>query len=78
MLYPSGESREYEIDESTTIESLMRTRIFHNEKLFKGQAEPQFYWLYSQEEDYNHFPIPLSREKKVLKLLYLEERKFER
>jgi len=39
VLYPGGESREYEVDEATTVESLMRDKIFNNEKFFKGHVE---------------------------------------
>lgn len=48
VVYPNGESREYEVDEATTVESLMREKIFTHDKLFKGHTESQFYWLYSQ------------------------------
>ena len=47
VVFPNGDSREYEVDEATTVESLMREKIFIHEKLFKGHTESQFYWLYS-------------------------------
>lgn len=34
VLFPNGDSREYEIDEATTVETLMRQRIFRHEKRF--------------------------------------------
>ena len=32
VLYPTGDSRDYEIDEATTIESLMNDKIFSSSK----------------------------------------------
>ena len=69
-MFPSQSTREIEVDEATTIESLMRDKIFANEKNFKGHAETQFYWLCNSEEDFDHFPMPQSKEKKILKLIY--------
>ena len=77
VLFPAGDSREYEVDEATTVESLMNDKIFVNDKHLKGLVEPQFYWLYSLEDDLDHFPMPISKEKKVLKLLHRAERAHE-
>ena len=41
IVYPSGYGKEYEIDESTTVESLLKNKIYANDKsLFRSGAEP--------------------------------------
>ena len=76
-MFPSTMTREIEVDEASTIESLMRDKLFCNDKIFKGHVEHQFYWLCTSEEDFDHFPVPQSKEKQILKLIYKEEKKFE-
>lgn len=50
IVFPDGASRDYEIDEAATVETLMKEKIFPKSKMFKnGLAEPQLYWLYSYE-----------------------------
>ena len=79
VVYPDGASRDHEVDEAMTIETLMKERIFGKGKFkgVNGQFEPQFYWLFAQEEDLEHFPMPISREKRILKLVYEEEKRVE-
>ena len=78
VVYPDGASRDHEVDEVMTVETMMKERIFQKGK-FKNnvQFEPQLYWLYAQEDDAEHFPMPISREKRILKLLYEEEKRQE-
>lgn len=49
VLYPNGDTREFEADEAATVETFMAKKIFSHDKLFKHNDERQFYWLYSQE-----------------------------
>jgi hypothetical protein len=60
------------VDETTTVESLMKSAIWP-QAFFNKDPENQLYWLYSNEEDFSKFPKPLGREKKILKLMFREE-----
>lgn len=51
----------------------MNQQIFKSNKKNKGHFEVQFYWLYSKEQDSDHFPMALSKEKRILKLIYRDE-----
>ena len=79
VVFPDEFTREFEVDEATTVESLMNDKIFTSHKLFKlKMVEKQFYWLFTMEEDSRHFPTPISKEKRILKLLYSDEKQFEK
>lgn len=73
VMWPSGEHYSYSVNETTTVESLLKTKIF-NESFFRKEPESAFYWLYTCEDDQNKFPKPLAREKKILKLMYKDEK----
>lgn len=41
IVYPNGHGKEYEIDESTTVESLLKNKVYANDRsLFRSGAEP--------------------------------------
>ena len=42
VIYPDGHHREFEVDETMTVESLMKEKVYPKSKLFKkhGGAEP--------------------------------------
>jgi hypothetical protein len=73
VMWPTGEHYSYSVNETTTIESLLRTKVW-NESFFRKEPEASFYWLYTCEDDPNKFPKPLAREKKILKLMYKDEK----
>ena len=72
MIWPTGEIQQHPVDETTTVESLMKSAIWP-QAFFNKDPENQLYWLYSNEEDFSKFPKPLGREKKILKLMFREE-----
>ena len=72
-MWPTGEHYSYSVNETTTVESLLKNKILQ-ESFFRKEPEPAFYWLYTCEDDQYKFPKPLSREKKILKLMYKDEK----
>ena len=73
VMWPTGEHYSYSVNETTTVESLLKTKIL-NESFFRKEPESAFYLLYTCEDDQNKFPKPLGREKKILKLMYKDEK----
>jgi hypothetical protein len=48
------------------------------QKYFNKEPEAVLYWLFTCEDDLlTKFPKPISREKKILKLMYKDERRQE-
>lgn len=39
VLYPNGDTREFEADEAATVESFMARKVFSHDKLFKNHDE---------------------------------------
>ena len=76
VVWPTQQSYKYTVDESSTIESLLFQKVY-KEKYFQKEKDKEFYWLFAIEEDETQFPKPISREKKILKILYLDEKAFE-
>ena len=79
--WPGGETKHYEVNEATTIESLLRDKIY-KERFFDHAAESQFYWLFMQGESLDStgdlgYPMPIAKEKRLLKLLYQDEKRHE-
>lgn len=72
-MWPTGEHFSYTVNETTTVESLLKNKIL-NESFFRKEPEPSLYWLFTCEDDYNRFPKPIGREKKILKLMYKDEK----
>ena len=60
------------MDEQTTIESLMI--LVYKEKFFQKEVDKDMYWLFINDEE--GFPLPVSKEKKILKLIYNGEHEF--
>lgn len=72
-MWPTGEIFTYFVNENTTIESLLKNQIW-TQKYFEKEADPTLYWLFTTEDEDSKFPKPISREKKILKLMYKDEK----
>lgn len=72
-MWPTGEIQSHEVNENTTVESFLKTSIW-SQPFFTKEAEQVLYWIYTIEDDLTKFPKPLSREKKILKLMYKDEK----
>jgi hypothetical protein len=73
ILMPHGYSMTFPIDEYTTVESIMRTKIWPD-KIFKKEPDPELYWLFRYEDDSELFDWPLTKDKRLLKLIYKLEK----
>jgi hypothetical protein len=60
------------MDDQTTIESLMT--LVYKEKFFQKEIDKDMYWLFINDEE--GFPFPVSKDKKILKLIYKDEHEF--
>jgi hypothetical protein len=70
---PVGDQYKYTVDISTTVESLLLYSIY-KEKFFSKEPDPELYWLFRFEEKFDQFDSPLPKDKKILKLLYKQEK----
>lgn len=70
---PVGEIFQYAVDESTTVESLLTQHVW-KEKFFQKEPDSELYWLYKLVDKFDNFDQPLSKDKKILKILYKTEK----
>ena len=70
---PVGEIFQYPVNECTTVESLLQDHVW-KEKFFLKEPDSELYWLYKYIEKSDHFDQPLSKDKKVLKILAKNEK----
>jgi hypothetical protein len=70
---PVGEIFQYAVDESTTVESLLTLNIW-KEKFFQKEPDSELYWLYKLVDKSDNFDQPLTKDKKILKILYKSEK----
>ena len=61
------------MDETTTVESLLTDHIW-KEKFFAKEPDSELYWLFRHVEKGDHFDQPLSKDKKILKILSQTEK----
>lgn len=70
---PVGEIFQYAVDESTTVESLLTSNVW-KEKFFLKEPDSELYWLYMLVDKFDNFDQPLTKDKKILKILYKTEK----
>lgn len=51
------------------MESLLKEHVW-KEKFFAKEPDFEFYWIYKHVEKADYFDQPLSKDKRILKLLY--------
>mmetsp|Transcript_30995 Transcript_30995/g.30459 ORF Transcript_30995/g.30459 Transcript_30995/m.30459 type:complete len:97 (-) Transcript_30995:631-921(-) len=66
---PTGDLYKYQVDSSTTVESLLQNHVW-KEKFFQKEPDPEIYWLYKYNDKADTFDQPLSKDKKILKLIF--------
>jgi len=65
---PGGEIFQYQVDEATTVESLLQEQVW-KEKFFQKEPDSEFYWLYLNVDRSDNFDVCLSKDKRVLKVI---------
>lgn len=65
---PAGEIFQYQVDESTTVESLLLEQVW-KEKFFQKEPDSEFYWLYLNVDRSDNFDVCLSKDKRLLKVI---------
>lgn len=73
MYTPLGEILQYPVDERTTVEFLLTEHLW-KEKFFAKEPDAELYWLFRHVEHPDHFDQPLSKDKKILKLIANNEK----
>jgi len=74
VMWPTGETLSYPIDDFTTIEQILTTKVF-KERFFVCEPDPEMYWLFLDDHE-GGFPMPISKEKRISKLIYQDEHEF--